>query len=95
MQVVGTTLGTASGVDGRFVIPAAPAGTVTIQVRRIGYVAKTVTGLYLGADATLEQDVSLDASTVQLQASVVTADRERGDGGSRARVRERRPRSPA
>ena len=78
VQVVGTTLGTASGVDGRFVIPAVPAGTVTIQVRRIGYVAKTVTGLYLGADATLEQDVSLDASTVQLQASVVTADRERG-----------------
>src|SRR5689334_19340319 len=47
LQVVGTSLGTMSGVDGRFAINAVPAGTVTLIVRRIGYQPKTITGLYL------------------------------------------------
>jgi hypothetical protein len=42
VQIVGTTLGVQSGVGGRFQIAAVPAGTVTIQVRRLGYAAKTV-----------------------------------------------------
>lgn len=57
VQVVGTTLGTMSGVDGRFTIGNVPAGTVTIQVRRIGYAPKTITGLYLEGGRTLEQNV--------------------------------------
>ena len=47
IQVVGTTVGTMSGVEGRFTIAAAPAGTVTLLVRRIGYAPKTVTGIFL------------------------------------------------
>ena len=31
VQVVGTTLGTRSGVDGRFTLAAVPAGTVTLK----------------------------------------------------------------
>src|SRR5215213_10158135 len=58
VQVVGTTMGTSSGVDGRYTIANVPAGTITIQVRRIGYQPKTVTGLLLDAGQTLEQSVS-------------------------------------
>src|SRR5829696_1600656 len=47
VQVVGTTGGITSGLDGRFTLVNVPAGTVTIQVRRIGYAPKTVTGLML------------------------------------------------
>lgn len=78
IQVVGTTLGSRSGVDGRFVIASIPAGTVTLQARRIGFASKTVTGLYLDAGKTLEQNIALSAANVQLQAQVVTAAAERG-----------------
>ena len=78
IQVVGTTIGTQSGVDGRFTIGSVAVGTVTITVRRIGYAPKTITGLFLEAGKTLQQDVSLSQATVQLTATVVTADVERG-----------------
>lgn len=78
VQVVGTTLGTLSGVDGRFVLPSVRAGTVTLHVRRLGYAPKTVTGLLLEPRQTIEQSVTLETATVQLQMQVVTASSERG-----------------
>ena len=78
VQIVGTTRGTMSGIDGRFNVFGVPAGTVTIQFRRVGYAAKTVTGLMLQAGQTLEQDVVLQGATVQLTTQVVTASSERG-----------------
>ncbi len=78
VQVVGTTLGTMSGIEGRFTLPAVPAGTVTIQFRRIGYTPKTVTGILLDAGKTLEQDVTLATATITLAAQTVTASAERG-----------------
>ena len=77
VQLVGTSLGVQTGVDGRYVLPRVPAGTTTLQVRRIGYVAKTVTGLMVPAGGTLEQDLALDAAVARIAAAVVTADRER------------------
>lgn len=78
IQVVGTTMGTTSGIEGRYVLSTIPAGTVTLHVRLLGYQAKTVTGLQLDPRATLEQDISLSAATLQLKTQVVTADAERG-----------------
>ena len=78
VQVVGTTLGTTSGVDGRYTIAGVTAGTVTLHARRIGYTPKTVTGLELGADQTLEQDITLSAASVELAAVTVSAASERG-----------------
>lgn len=78
VQVVGTTLGTSSGIDGRFAIANIPAGTVTIQARRIGYGPKTVTGLQLDADHTLEQDITLAPTTVELATVTVSAANEKG-----------------
>ena len=82
IQVVGTTLGTTSGFDGRFVLPNVPAGTVAIQVRRIGYAPKTVTGIFLDPGAVIEQDISLATATIQLATEVVTASSERGSVSS-------------
>ncbi|MGH7711837.1 MAG: carboxypeptidase regulatory-like domain-containing protein, partial [Gemmatimonadaceae bacterium] len=78
IQIVGTTLGVHSGVDGRFQITGVPAGTITIQVRRIGYAPKSVTGIQLAANQTLEQNISLAPAGVQLQAMVVSAAAEKG-----------------
>lgn len=78
IQVVGTTIGTQSGQDGRFSIAGIPAGTVTITVRRIGYAPKTITGVFLEAGKTVEQDVTLAEATLQIAAQVVTASAERG-----------------
>ncbi|MES2176876.1 MAG: TonB-dependent receptor [Gemmatimonadota bacterium] len=78
VQIVGTTQGGRSGVDGSFSLSNVPAGTVTLQVRRIGYASKTVTGLLLEAGKTLEQSIALTSASVQLTAQVVTASKERG-----------------
>lgn len=78
VQVVGTRLGSITSADGRYTIVGIPAGTVTIHVRRIGFQAKTVTGIALFAGATLEQNVSLDGATVTLAGIEVTSAAERG-----------------
>ena len=78
VQLVGTKLGAMSGVDGRFTISGVPAGTVTLFARRIGYQPKTVTGLFIDAGKTLEQNISLSTATMQLSAVTVSAAAERG-----------------
>ncbi|HSJ63626.1 MAG TPA: TonB-dependent receptor [Gemmatimonadaceae bacterium] len=82
IQVVGTTMGTMSGIDGRYSLSRVPAGTVTLHVRRLGYQAKTVTGLLLDPRTTAQQDIGLQAATVQLQTLEVTAEAERGSVNS-------------
>lgn len=76
--VSGTTIGTQSGMDGRYVVTAAPSGTVAIEVRRIGYQPKTVTGVLVPAGNGVELDVTLSPATVQLAAVTVSAEAERG-----------------
>jgi TonB-dependent receptor len=78
IQVVGTTLGAMSGVDGRFTVAAVPAGTVTLLARRIGYAAKTITGITVGAGQTVEQNIALAPAAMQLATTKVTATQERG-----------------
>ena len=78
IQLVGTGLGTQSGVDGRYTLPRVPAGTATLQVRRIGYGPKTLTGLIVPGNGTIEQDITLTSADVQLTTVSVTASREKG-----------------
>ncbi len=78
VQLVGTTIGAQSGVDGRYAIAGVPAGTVSILARRIGYAPKTVTGLTLAAGQSIEQNVSLVTASVSLQSVTVSASKERG-----------------
>lgn len=78
LRVVGTSLVASSGVDGRFVLANVPAGTAAIQARRIGFAAKTVTGIQVVSGRTGEQSISLTAATVLLDAVTVSATTERG-----------------
>ena len=78
VQIVGTTIGAQSGLDGRYTILKVPAGTTTLQVRRIGYTPKTITGILVTSGGGIEQDITLTAATVQLTAQVVTATKEKG-----------------
>jgi hypothetical protein len=78
IQVVGTTMGTQSQLDGRYSITTIPSGTVSLHVRLIGYQPKTVTGIVLPPGAAVEQNIALEVATVQLQAVEVTAAAERG-----------------
>lgn len=78
VQVVGTTSGVQSGIDGRYALTSVAAGTITLHVRRLGYAPKTVTGILLSSGETLEQNVALDPASVALEAAVVTAAAERG-----------------
>ncbi len=78
VQIVGTTLGVQTSIDGRFTLNRVPAGTVTLQVRRLGYQPKTITGLRLEEQTTTEQNVSLAQMVAQMEALVTTANVERG-----------------
>jgi TonB-dependent receptor len=78
IQIVGTTLGGMSRVDGSYSIPGVPAGTVTVLARRLGYGPKSVTGLDVPAGGSVEQNISLAAANIQIDAVMVTASAERG-----------------
>ena len=78
VRVVDASIATNSGVDGRFTLANVHAGTTSIQARRIGFAAKTVTAIQVVAGRTVEQDVSLAAATVRLEAVTVSATTERG-----------------
>ena len=77
IQVVGTTTGVMSGVDGRYRLRVT-AGTTTIQVRRIGYTPKTITGIIVPNNGIIEQDIIMSVAKVQLSAINVTAVKENG-----------------
>ena len=72
VSIDGTTLGRATGDDGRFVIGGVPAGTHTVVVRRIGYVRQTRSIVVTGSGTTTA-DFVLIKSTVSLTGVVVTA----------------------
>src|SRR5688572_25413357 len=78
VQVVGTTQGTVTGVDGRYSIAGIRPGTLTLHARRLGFQPKTVTGLMVAEGQALEQNIALAEASIRLEAAVVTAERERG-----------------
>lgn len=78
VQITGTTNGAMSSIEGRYSISRAPAGTLSLTVRRIGYAPKTVTGIALRDGQAVELDIALEPATVQLTSQVVTAASERG-----------------
>ena len=78
VTVVGTTLRTVSGVGGRYALDQVPAGPQSIQVRSIGFAAKTVSGVTVPADAAVAQDISLTHSVIEIAELTVSAELERG-----------------
>ncbi|MGH7459490.1 MAG: TonB-dependent receptor domain-containing protein [Longimicrobiales bacterium] len=78
VQVVGKQIGVLTAVDGRFVLPAVPAGTVTLRVSSIGFAAKVVTGVVVEAGGVVEQSITLETEAIQVDVLEVTAAAERG-----------------
>src|SRR5688572_10101371 len=64
VSVEGTSISARSVIDGRFTISQVPAGSVDLLVKRLGYAAKRVSGVSLSSGKTIEQNVTLDAPTV-------------------------------
>ncbi|HMC55083.1 MAG TPA: TonB-dependent receptor [Gemmatimonadaceae bacterium] len=78
VQIVGTTFGVMTRESGDFSIANVPAGTVTIQVRRLGYQARTVTGLRLEAGGVLTQEIEVLPVVARVAAQIVRATADRG-----------------
>ncbi|HLV25780.1 MAG TPA: carboxypeptidase regulatory-like domain-containing protein, partial [Gemmatimonadales bacterium] len=76
--VAGTTIGTQSGIDGRYIITGVPSGNVDLSIRRIGFQPKTITGIMVPDGDGVELNVTLAAATIQLDAVTVSAEAERG-----------------
>ena len=76
--LVGTSIRGTTTVDGRFTLRNVPAGTVSLRALMIGFAPKTVTGVVVKAGGITEQNLVLNAQTVQLQEITVAARAETG-----------------
>lgn len=70
--IQGTAIGAATDVEGRYVIPSAPAGRQILQVTYLGYDPVT-REVVVPADGELVQDFELSWRTVQGQEIIITA----------------------
>jgi hypothetical protein len=81
VAVQGSALRAGAGVDGRYTLDGVPAGTHALVVTHLGYAAKTVTGVQVGAGSAAAVDVTLAPATLLLGEITVTARAERGSVG--------------
>jgi TonB-linked SusC/RagA family outer membrane protein len=70
--VSGTTLGATTTDEGRFTIVNVAAGTHAVEVRRLGFAARTVRGVQVTAGQTTNVDVRLSPVAFRLQEQVTT-----------------------
>ncbi|MCI0693591.1 TonB-dependent receptor [candidate division KSB1 bacterium] len=75
VYIVGTAIGAATDLNGRYTLKAVPAGTYTLRVTYIGYETKEVS-LTVGADGQVNMDVSLVSTILESDVVVVSAQRE-------------------
>lgn len=72
VHVVGTSRGTISGADGRFVIDNVPAGSATLQATSLGYTTRAIP-IEVRAGAVTEQDIALQMEAVAVAGLEVSA----------------------
>ncbi|MEO6446331.1 MAG: SusC/RagA family TonB-linked outer membrane protein [Gemmatimonadaceae bacterium] len=72
VSVVNTSIGALTGATGQYVITGAPAGTVTVRVRRIGYTSITQE-VVVPAGGEVVADIALTRATTQLSEVITTA----------------------
>ena len=72
VMLTGTSMGAATGMDGKYVIPNVPAGAYTIQVTYIGYIEQKVE-IKVKEGITVKQDFRLKAVGVKGETVIVTA----------------------
>ena len=71
VTIKGTSVGTASDLNGSYYLTNVPPGTYTLQVTYIGYRTKTAE-VSISIDATVVQDFSLEAVALEGQVFIVT-----------------------
>ena len=73
--VTAASLSAESGADGKFTVTGVPAGTYAVRVYRLGFKAKTMTGVTVAAGQSASLSVSLEQAIVQLGGVTVSASR--------------------
>lgn len=82
LMVEGTQTGSIAGLEGRFVLPDVPSGTVSVRFLMIGYATKTVQGVEVPAGGVAQLNVTLESSAVELAGITVSVEQERGSVAS-------------
>jgi len=75
IQIVGSTIGAVSDMDGRYIILNVPPGTVSVKVTFIGYESQIVTNVRIMIDLTTTVSAKLVPSSVQMKEVVIIADK--------------------
>jgi TonB-linked SusC/RagA family outer membrane protein len=70
--LVGTTLGTATADDGRYLITGVRPGTYTVEARRLGYAPVRRANVVVVADQTVTVDFAVASAALHLQETVIT-----------------------
>ncbi|MGC8652866.1 MAG: TonB-dependent receptor [Candidatus Kryptoniota bacterium] len=75
VQIVGTSLGAATDLDGRFTILNIQPGVYVVRASAVGYRTEEVRNVRVSIDLTTEVNFALTESAIQTEAVVVTAQR--------------------
>ena len=68
VQIVGTTLGTVSNIDGYYTVYNIRAGMYDVKFTLLGYKTVTMKGVTINADMRTRIDISMEQSSVELDA---------------------------
>ena len=71
ITIVGTSLGTVADLDGHYVILNIPPGNYSVRAQFVGYQPEVAEHVSVSIDLTSTLDLSLNQSTVELQAVVI------------------------
>lgn len=74
--IVGTSLGAATDIEGRYTILEVPPGTYQVQVSYIGYAKTIVSDVRVYIDQTARVDITLESEAVEVGELVVVAERK-------------------
>ena len=78
VQLTDVAVQALTDLDGRFFLQSVPPGVHTVEVRQIGFTAKTVTNVTVTAGETTVLDVTLGSAVFQVEAITVSAEVEQG-----------------
>ena len=73
--IIGTTIGTATDLNGEYAVIRIPPGTYSVRFSSIGYQTKVVEGLLITSNNTTTLDITLNEEVIQGEEVVVTAER--------------------
>lgn len=75
IRLVGTSIGTATDREGKYILNRVPAGNYTLEVTFIGYESKEVE-IIVADERTVQRDISLSSTVVEGKDVIVTGQRK-------------------